>query len=491
MAHPLKKLLPVRLPLLLKFFLVGLLVPALFAPNFLLTVFALAVFLVIVNLHWRPKEPPYLFFALLMDWLQASIQIFNANFYGRSLASINQYRELNVTASWLSLIAVLVLAVGIYVYKRRTEIYFERSMGNLDQAYAPRQVFKIYVAITLVLLFGGNLAWAFPRISQIIIMLMKLKWGFLVAAVVLTEHHPALRRRLWLFVIFEMVMGFTSFFSNFKEVLIFSFIGLLPAIPRMSLKRQIRLAALAVFILSLGVVWQGIKGPYREFLKQGKVTQTRQVSRKEALNKFTELAMNLNAAQLELGFKTLVDRIGNTPYFAAALAYVPHFKPHQHGRLWGEAFDRLLRPRLFFPNKPAIADSKQLNEFTGLNVAGTEQATSISLSLVAGSYVDFGLVGMFVPIFLFGVLAGYLYYWIIRKSGNIFWAIVLGAPFFYLIPITEQNIARNVTALFIYLVTALLFQKFLLKKIDPFLRRKVKVRLQNIQAATGKMTAKP
>jgi uncharacterized membrane protein len=49
-------------------------------------------------------------------------------------------------------------------------------------------------------------------------------------------------------------------------------------------------------------------------------------------------------------------------------------------------------------------------------VAGLEQGTSISIGYMGESYIDFGPIGMFVPIFLLGLLYGYIYRLFVRYA---------------------------------------------------------------------------
>jgi hypothetical protein len=69
----------------------------------------------------------------------------------------------------------------------------------------------------------------------------------------------------------------------------------------------------------------------------------------------------------------------------------------------------VLTPRLLFPNKASIDDSARTEKYTGVQVSGTEQGTSISLGYVAESYIDFGVKGMFAPILLLGLFYGLIY----------------------------------------------------------------------------------
>src|SRR6266487_2267847 len=80
--------------------------------NPVLTPFAILMLPVVASLLWIRGEPPVLLFACGMQWLQASVAVFYTDFYGLTLNAMQGGAEL-IKATWLSLIGVLVLAIGM------------------------------------------------------------------------------------------------------------------------------------------------------------------------------------------------------------------------------------------------------------------------------------------------------------------------------------------------------------------------------------------
>jgi hypothetical protein len=76
----------------------------------------------------------------------------------------------------------------------------------------------------------------------------------------------------------------------------------------------------------------------------------------------------------------------------------------------------VLTPRFLFPDKPALDDSERTRLYTGVQVAGTETGTSIGIGYVGESYVDYGPVGMFAPIFLLGLFYGLINRFFITRT---------------------------------------------------------------------------
>jgi hypothetical protein len=102
-------------------------------------------------------------------------------------------------------------------------------------------------------------------------------------------------------------------------------------------------------------------------------------------------------------------------YPALALARVPKVLPHTDGAMMTTALQHVLTPRILVPDKQDVeSDSLQVRRFAGLWVAGPEQNTTISFGYPIQSYIDYGIPGMFVPVFLFAVFMGAAYRCLLR-----------------------------------------------------------------------------
>src|SRR5207244_1025318 len=88
---------------------------------------------------------------------------------------------------------------------------------------------------------------------------------------------------------------------------------------------------------------------------------------------------------------------------------VPARIPHENGGLWLAAVEHVLRPRLFFPDKAEIDDSKRTNYYAGVRVGTSDKGTSIGIGYIGESYIDFGVIGMFAPILALGAFYGFIY----------------------------------------------------------------------------------
>ena len=97
-------------------------------------------------------------------------------------------------------------------------------------------------------------------------------------------------------------------------------------------------------------------------------------------------------------------------YPALALDRVPSVQPHTDGALMMTALTHVFTPRILVPGKADIeSDSLQVRKYTGLMVAGPEQGTTISFGYEIQGYIDYGIPGLFVPVFLYAIFMGAAY----------------------------------------------------------------------------------
>ena len=131
-----------------------------------------------------------------------------------------------------------------------------------------------------------------------------------------------------------------------------------------------------------------------------------------------------------------------------------------------------MMPRLFFPDKPNIVpDSDITRKYTKIEVSGGERggSTSIGIGYFAESYVDFGPKFMFIPIFLLGILEGWIYRYFISKSKT---AVVGGALATAALLFSGGSIATSSTKVLGGVLTNFIVLALVLKLFErPFIKR--------------------
>jgi hypothetical protein len=390
-------------------------VPAAATANPALTVCGLAVIPLIFALLWRSNEPSVLLFAASFQWMQVFMPILAADRKGVPLTVVLGLRKVEV-AAWLGLATIVVLAIGMRVGLGKKPLSDPENLARASSSLDLRRLTVAYVVSLVLSLTIFQVAAFIPGLRQQLLALGIVRW-----AVIFLIGWSALRYRVYrtlaiVVLVCELLLGFTGYFSAFKTILFLAMI--LISATGVGLRRFLRLRFVAVVLLGVLLMsfWQVVKPDYRSFVSEGQRAQVVLVPVSSRFSFLLDRASSITFADLTEGFETGLDRLGYLEFFSGALDYVPVRVPFQNGRLWFEALKHIAMPRLFFPEKEAIDDSARTREFTGWLVATAAEGASISLGYAAESYVDFGQVGMFVPIFLLGWMWGWVYQWLAKRT---------------------------------------------------------------------------
>ena len=400
---------------------VGLLSALVAAP--LLTAACILVLPVGATLLWREGEPPILFAVFFMQWLQVSTGVFQADFAGLSVEDSFGVPGV-VTATWLSLLGLLVLAAGIRLALRSIgPSQFATLLAEVHR-YRLRRVEQAYLGAILAALALGFFVWIIPGLSQLLLALTSLRWVFFFVLVVTVMVKRRGYSVLALAFGFELLDGFTSFFSDYKTVFFIFALAFFTARPRVTGRMIVYAFSILGVVLTLSAFWSVVKMDYRDYVSGGTGQQVVLVSPLEQLDKLGELVGNAGFAALPEGFERLTDRVQYTEYFGRVVDRIPSRYPHEDGMLWGAALRHVLMPRLLFPDKAALtADVLNTERYTGLNMIEQQgRDTEVPLGYMAESYIDFGKFGMFIPIGLLGLLYGLMYRYFVSRPRYLLFA---------------------------------------------------------------------
>jgi hypothetical protein len=383
--------------------------------NPLLTPVSLLLLPPLAYLAWRQGEPPALMFACAMQWLQASAAIFYTNFYRSSLADAFGGIELEM-ATWLSLGGVLVLALGVGLGLLRAGQSVAVEIADEGRGIDAIKAFTAYAFSFFLSLACSVAALRLPSLSQPLLYLGTVKWVFIFILGYCVLEQKRGYFLLTICVVLEFAVGILGFFAGFKSVFFVLFVAAMTSQAALRGRRLLLLVAVAALLILLGSTWTAVKSDYREFLNQGFQSQEVLMPVEERVGKLGDLLADFDGQRLTEGFETMILRISYVQFFALTMKNVPENIPYENGALWAGAIKHVLTPRLLFPNKPAIDDSERTSFYTGLQVAGAEQGTSIGIGYFGESYIDFGPVLMFLPIFLVGLFYGAMYRWFVVRA---------------------------------------------------------------------------
>jgi len=389
----------------------------LLTPNPILTVASLLILPMLVFPLWRRGEPPVFPFIIFWQWLEVTTKVFHADFLGLTVTDMFG-REGIEQAIWLGLGAIAALAAGMRFAITNRRLKFGEKKRSIETSFLSiKKLFIAYITMIAISTFLVTLAWKIPQLTQIILSFLTIKWAIIFILVYTVFQKKESYRYLIIVLLLENLLGFISYFSNFKGIFFLFAVAFLTINYRLKTKYFVGILTFVLLTVLLGTVWTVVKVEYRNFLNQGTGQQVVLVPISERIDKLTDLVINIDTNQLASGFEHIAARIAYVDFFAHTLSTVPEIVPHENGALWQSAIAHILMPRLLFPNKPAlIGDSEITRKYTGIMVANAEQGTSIGIGYVAESYVDFGYVFMFVPILMLGLIQGIIYNYFILKA---------------------------------------------------------------------------
>jgi hypothetical protein len=314
--------------------------------------------------------------------------------------------------------------------------------------------------------------------GQMLMGLIYFKWVFLTFLIIHTSVIPSNTKYVLLFIGFEILLSFSGFWASFKDYILVAVGAFFTLNRKISSKAIFSTLLTVVVTFFIFVVWSASKGKYRTFLTGGErsqnVVQTNQLNNIAVFWDIVSEDFNAEnfSESFERGRDALVYRISYVEFFALAIKQVPSFLPHENGQLLQNALEHVLKPRLLFPDKKVIYDSDITSKYTGISLAGRDEGVSFSLGYVPEAYIDFGPVYMFIPIFFFGLLFGWMYKTLLLKGYNIVWGICYSAPLFqylWMFPVPGTKLLGwSIT----YFVNFYLINRYLIKYLDTWLLRK-------------------
>ncbi|MCG6885605.1 MAG: hypothetical protein LJE74_00180 [Proteobacteria bacterium] len=436
----------------------------------------LAVFLLVpllTLLLWKPGEPPVLLFAIGMQWLQVAMLVLYADILQVSVETRSTSDYLTEAIGY-SLLGLVVLAAGMRLAQGR---WIARDHNEpLLARWSMQKVWKTYLTAFVIGILFQSVAFRYSQLTQILLVLFNIKWVVFFALAFLVAYRREGYLLLLTAIVLEVLIGFTGFFSGYKQVFFVLIIAFLSARPRLKRSEVLLVGVMGLVLVFMSLFWTSIKMDYRDYVSQGSGKQVVARSFAERVTWMSGALTDLNSKKLIDSMDDFAERVAYVEYFSWVLRHVPRAVPYEDGKLWGGAVVHILTPRLIFPGKEdLLSDTKKTAKYTGLNL-GRRVNTSISTGYMAESYIDFGFPLMYVPIFLLGLLLGGIYrFFMSRRTDYLVNAgsamvVLLGAIYF------ETNIAKMLGGTIMAFIVMALLLKYVVPVIEPkFYRRRVRV----------------
>lgn len=371
----------------------------------------------LVGLYYlqQPYKPSVFTIIFFYHFLQIIAGVWQATYLGNDI----NFRSENMgVATLISLAGLLCLFAPIIYFQNKIPAITFQTLKDHANKFSINKSFYAYVIAFFAAALLNGIRFLLPGYTQVIISLVNLKWFFFLLFGFQAILKNKRRKEFYFFILFEFILGFYSFFSEFKTIIFFTGVLYLTFLYHFTVKRLFTGIAIISIVFLLATIWTTIKVDYRMFLTRGTASQNVNVSENEALTKLYELTNSEGTHVTSSGTEKFLDRLQGTYHLAKTMESVPAKIPFQNGNNWLETLSYVFTPRLLNPDKPQLNTSAKASKYTGIQYAGIDQATSFSLGYFADCYIDFGLLGMLLPLTLIGVLYGITYFYFLRNSSQ-------------------------------------------------------------------------
>ena len=423
---------------ILDFFCLILVAYGLFTPNPMEIAWFACMLIILMRLWMWKQYPAILLYLFSIQFMESHASLFEANNYGITLNEL--FPGSGKQTWWMASFGLLSMMVGTQILLQRARTFsipsFEHLQHQAERISQTRLLFCILVSHGLASLvdrlipYGSSLAQFETYISGIP---NALTFAFGIHFF-LTRRRPLLVYALFLYL---LITSFYSYFSSWREPLVMVLVCYFVSLKKFQTRELTRLGPIIIPALGLVLVWQAVKGEYREFISGGIQDQSIRVTQSEALGKFVELgttALNENQTLDDPVISATYRRAGYLEYFSAAVTKVPAEIPHQKGALLSESLSFALIPRIINPNKGVKSDREKVERFTDYYFGGARNVSSFSLGHYCEAYIDWGPTGMMVHLFIYGIIGGVLIVITTKRTRKLNPIIACGVLWVVLIP---------------------------------------------------------
>jgi hypothetical protein len=403
-----------------------------------------------VQLSGKAGRKPVIVAHLALLWMAIFGGLLFRDLGGRSFEQLPNER----LAILLSLGALFAIALGYRFGYQEPQSRASMSEVRLSR----RKLLGAYWISFFATSASGYLAYAYPALTQPLLAFngVKLLLLYLLCAQTFADRRGF--AALVLIVGAELAEGATGYIASYQVPLLVVLAASLSAAKGSLRAAQITAGALIMaIVIWASLVWTAIKVDYRDWLTTEDPAVTAQSS--ERLNWiWTAVADGID---YPVAFRKMTSRIGYVELYGLALPRMGNAAT----TYWLDGMTNILMPRLLFPDKPPLDDTKITTEMTG-RVFG--KGASVSIGFVAQAHSDLGFPLMYVPLFLVGYVLGktgsYFQAGNCSQSGrDAFMSAALVFKFTY-----ENNIDKALGAFFLSLIVLILIFKFIYKRLEKW-----------------------
>jgi hypothetical protein len=291
---------------------------------------------------------------------------------------------------------VIALSLGLYAFRSRKRVSLVSQYVGVTTHLVNRAEFLPFYLIGIGFVFSFLVDRFPPALAFLAYILSNIKYIGLIYLIFSDK-----QKNKGIILAIAFVLTFVSSLKGamFHDLLLWSaFIGMYAALifrPGFSKKLFMVCAGLAfVFVL------QASKDLYREKLQEQ--------GRGDYVGKFVssvEERLEVNEMSRSGNVERFVVRINQGWIISRIMKGTPRFFPHTEGETIITAVKASVLPRIFFPDKPKAGGQENFEKYTGFKL---QSSTSMGISLLGEAYINFGVRGAWVFMFVFGLVSSFI-----------------------------------------------------------------------------------
>ncbi len=374
-----------------------------FTPEPVVTVGGAVVPWLLVRVIATPTMPAAVLYIFLWQWMQIYTRVLQSWIDHQTLSSGLDGADV-VRAYWYMLASLVVMALAFRAVLANVK---PPTTAQLTAHYRwqPPDVVAIYAAAAAVSMASTVAVRFMPALAQVLDGLAHLKVVALVLLFVYSMSTGRGQTFTLAVILFEVVVGFSGFLSDFRGV--FIYLGVAALAAHVKVKPTTVIAGIfgAVGLIALALFWTSVKMDYRTFAAQSDESQDIKVPLSERLAYLGEQALNSSNMDLAATSYTLVSRLAYTDIFGQVISVQDVSPEPIPMRQWTEAVEHVLKPRFLFPGKAALSDTEVYMRLArAFSAENMREGTSISVGYMGENYADLGFPGMLLGIGALGLL---------------------------------------------------------------------------------------
>lgn len=436
---------------------------------------------ILLRIIGTPNMPPAVLYLFLWQWMQIYSRVplcwidketLGGGIYGPEVAK----------AYWFMLASLISMAVAFRLVLGRTKAPTRWQLAAHFK-WQLNDVLMVYIAGFLVSTVCSFLISRSPGLAQILDAVARLK--VIGLFVLFTYCISTGRGTKWLIlvVLFEVMVGFTGFLSDFRSVFIFLAIAAISARIRWRGTTTAGALAAAFFLVTLALFWTSVKVEYRSYVSQSDESQEIKVPLAERMSYLGAKALDPFSIPLSATSYALLSRLAYIDITGSVIQVQEAQAEPIPMRQWRDAIEHVTQPRFLFPSKAALSDTDVYMRLArAFSLEAARAGTSISVGYMAENYADLKFPGMLAGVFVLALmLAGIIK---VMLSFNLPQpmrdGLIMGFVFSMARDGVEVSLPKILGSMVMYFAVTLGMNKFLFPRVVEWLdKRAVKAAAKN------------